>query len=811
MAAIDQFLGQFRLRTKLGVMLAVPLLALIAFSVVQIRDSASTVSELDSLTELSDLAVTVSAFVHETQKERGASGLYMGSGGTNFSDKLADQRALTEQRRADYTAFFASFDPSAFGQEFAGRLVTAQQFVDRLDGHRSNVDALSIPNAKGIGFYTRMNAAQLDVIAHITELSENAELSRLVAGYVNFLQGKERAGPERAVMSTVFATGHFEGNFFNRFSQLVTEQNTYQDVFESFATPGQIAFSQSTVVGADVNAVADMRAIAFEGATAADLGVDGGFWFDSITAKINLLKEVENRLSDDLVTKANTLRDSAQSNLYRLATLVAILAIVTVGSAYLVARGLSSQIHQLAEGLRSMALGATDHRVEVEASDEIGEMADSYRALQGYLSEMAATARSIADGDLTSPVAPKSDDDELGIAFRAMTGNLNDVLSEVSRAAARLDGSRAELSRVAADAGRATQEVARSTGQVAEGTSDQANRVQETTLSIGQLTTSIGQVTEGASRQSGAIDQVTALASGVAGAASQVSSSGEQAAQAAERAVTTAAQGADKVRGTISGMERIKEKVGAASEEIASLGARSAEIGKIVATIDDIAAQTNLLALNAAIEAARAGEQGRGFAVVADEVRQLAERVTTSTQEIAGLIEGVQQGVDASVTAMDEGAEETEAGTRAAAEVGESIDGIIAAVDAVTDQISAIAEQATELGSSGAEMAEQIEEIRGIADGNASAAEGMSASADEVSEAITSIAATSQQNSAATEEVSATAEEMTAQVEQITAGTDQLGGMSEMLRKRIETFKLGQTSANLEPLPDEPEEDRPAA
>jgi methyl-accepting chemotaxis protein len=810
MNRVDEFLGRFRLRTKFGFMLAVPLLALIVFSAIQIRAGVQTAGELDDLTELSDLAVTVSAFVHEAQKERGASGLFMGSGGTNFADKLADQRALTEERRADLTAFLASFEGAAFGPVFADSLAEAQGFVDQLDGHRANVDALSIPNSEGIGFYTRMNAAQLNVIAHITELSDNAELSRLVSGYVNFLQGKERAGQERAVMSTVFATGHFEGNFFNRFAQLVTEQNTYQRVFESFATPDQIVFFESTVVGGDVDAVEEMRTVAFAGATAADLGVDGGVWFDAITAKINLLKEVENQLSADLVTKATDLRDSAQSSLIQLAVIVVTMVALTVAGAWVVARALSSQINALAGGLHAMAGGVTNHQVELEAEDEIGEMAASYRALQSYLSEMAGTARRIAEGDLSGEVTPRSEHDELGVAFRQMSSRLDEALSEVSETATRLDHSRTELGRVAEEATRSTQEVANSTTQVAQGTSDQANRVQETTGSISELTGSIDQVNEGAARQSGAIEQVTSLASGVAEVAAQVSNSGEQAAEAAARAVSTAADGAEKVTGTIAGMERIKEKVGAASHEIASLGERSAEIGKIVATIDDIAAQTNLLALNAAIEAARAGEQGRGFAVVADEVRQLAERVTSSTQEIANLIDGVQQGVEASVLAMDQGAEETEAGTRAAADAGESIDGIIAAVDAVTDQIGEIAEKASELGSSGTEMAGQIEQIREIAETNASAAAEMSESANAVSDSVTSIAATSEENSAATQQVSATAGEMTAQVEQITTSTQQLGEMSESLRKRMAGFQLSRSTGQLTVVRSEADEESAA-
>ncbi|MDA0353368.1 MAG: nitrate- and nitrite sensing domain-containing protein [Chloroflexi bacterium] len=777
MATIDQLLGRFRLRTKFAVMLAVPLIALIGFSVMQIRSSAGTVSELNSLSDLSDLAVTTSAFVHETQKERGITGLFLGSGGTEFGDKLADQRVLSDEHRAELTTALDHFDAAAFGSEFSETVAASRELIEGIDAHRASVDALSLTGAEGLGYYTRVNGSLLNVVSHIGGLSNNAELSRLVASYVNFLQSKERAGQERGVMSTVFTIGHFEGAFFNNFSRIVTEQDTYERVFESFATAEQIEFYNATVSGEGVDAVAEIRTLAFEGSTASDLGVDAVTWFDAMTVKINLLKTVEDHLAEGLISEAHALRDDAKSALIQLSILVVALTAFSIAGAYVVSRSLSAQIAQLVAGLRSMAGGSTKYQVSVETSDEVGEMADSYRALQGYLSEMAGNARRIADGDLSGEVHPRSSEDELGVAFQTMTRNLNRVLGEVSDAAVRLDSSRTELGRVANDAAHATAEVANSIGQVAEGSSDQANRVQETTTSIGNLAESISQVTQGASRQSISIDEVSALATGVADAASQVSSSGKQASRAAERAVSTAAEGAEKVRGTVAGIERIKEKVDAASKEIATLGARSAEIGKIVATIDDIAAQTNLLALNAAIEAARAGEQGRGFAVVADEVRQLAERVTRSTQEIASLIEGVQGGVDASVAAMNEGAAETEAGTRAAAAAGDSIEGIINAVDGVTAEIDEIGKQAASLGESGAQMVKQIQQIRVIADENAAAAAGMADSADEVAESMTSIAVTSEENSAAAEQVSATAEEMTAQVDQITMATEQLGAI----------------------------------
>ncbi len=258
------------------------------------------------------------------------------------------------------------------------------------------------------------------------------------------------------------------------------------------------------------------------------------------------------------------------------------------------------------------------------------------------------------------------------------------------------------------------------------------------------------------------------------------------------------------VQRTIDGMQRIKQTVDTAAEEIARLGERSAEIGNIVAVIDDIAAQTNLLALNAAIEAARAGEQGRGFAVVADEVRKLAERVAGATKEISGLINGIQRSVESSVKVMAEGATETDAGARVAADAGVALQEILAAVGSVNSQMGRIASGSEDLRGAGAEMVSVVTDVRtvvesvgdsvtsiaGVAEQNSSATEQMRGTARSVGDAIQSIAGVAEENSAATEQVSASSEEMTAQVEEVTAAAHSLGAIADDLHAKVATFKL---------------------
>lgn len=216
-------------------------------------------------------------------------------------------------------------------------------------------------------------------------------------------------------------------------------------------------------------------------------------------------------------------------------------------------------------------------------------------------------------------------------------------------------------------------------------------------------------------------EQVAAQTSAVATAGEEMAATSTEIAQNCSRAAhgsvaagEAARAGSGVVEQTVQVMSRIAERVTGAARTVSGLGERSEQIGQIIGTIEDIADQTNLLALNAAIEAARAGEQGRGFAVVADEVRALAERTTRATREISEMIKAIQQETRTAVSSMQEGVDEVTSGTADAARSGEALCQILAEIDAVTTQVSQIATAAEEQTATTGEISRNIVEVTDV-------------------------------------------------------------------------------------------------
>ncbi len=293
------------------------------------------------------------------------------------------------------------------------------------------------------------------------------------------------------------------------------------------------------------------------------------------------------------------------------------------------------------------------------------------RAITRPLHELARKAEQIAGGDLTVQVAQNSRDEigELAGSFARMAESLHDTLRRVNDTS----------SQVAA----ASEHLQTTSGRISEGTEEVARQA-----------TTVATASEELSATSGDIAQ-----------------SCHAAAQSSRQANNAAETGAAVVAQTVDVMNRIADRVNSTARTVEALGIRSDQIGDIIGTIEDIADQTNLLALNAAIEAARAGEQGRGFAVVADEVRALAERTTKATKEIGEMIKSIQLETRGAVIEMEQGVVEVRQGTDEASKSGIALQEIIDQINDVTMQVSQIATAAEEQSATTGDITQNIQMI----------------------------------------------------------------------------------------------------
>src|SRR5579884_3760528 len=288
------------------------------------------------------------------------------------------------------------------------------------------------------------------------------------------------------------------------------------------------------------------------------------------------------------------------------------------------------------------------------------------------LKKLATRTEVIARGDLTGEPLKAESDDEIGdliLASNQMQQGLREIIHSMAATAEHVASASEEISTTAT--------------QMAQGSEVQRDQASQVATAMQEMSSTVQQVSENSNK----------------------------AADAARQAAETARQGGKVVQDTLAKMQAISESVSGTSKKIVELGKSSDQIGRIIGVIDDIADQTNLLALNAAIEAARAGEQGRGFAVVADEVRKLAERTTKATKEIGDMIRQIQHDTKGAVASMEDGTQKVASGVNLVNKTGEALAKIAEMVTQTSDMIRQIAVAAEEQSVATQHIASDLENV----------------------------------------------------------------------------------------------------
>ena len=376
-------------KQAMGFLVFIPVVIVLFFSVTSINEELRLLKELRPLSNVTQLSFKVGSYIHEMQKERGATGGFMGSDGANFNNVLKDQRRLTDNRRKDLDEFLKTFVSEDFGEDFVNIFNIAFAEYDKLDDLRQKVSSLSIPDSEGISFYTQHNNKMLDVVRLISsQTSPDVKLTEDINAYLAFIEGKEKAGEERAIMTNTFAADKFDEGVADRFLFLVHAQEIYFDAFSWYASQEQIDFFDEKTTDPVVAEVERMRDVAFsrdEG-----FSINALHWFLTTTSKINLMQNTADKILSDVINRADLLEEEAQNKLRIVIISMIVILLVALSLSIYLTNSISSRLSKLKEGADIIGKGNLGYKVGTDDKDEIGQLSREFDKMTDAIKQSRA-------------------------------------------------------------------------------------------------------------------------------------------------------------------------------------------------------------------------------------------------------------------------------------------------------------------------------------------------------------------------------------------------------------------------------------
>jgi methyl-accepting chemotaxis protein len=484
-------------------------------------------------------------------------------------------------------------------------------------------------------------------------------------------------------------------------------------------------------------------------ATVSDLQIyylqhDPNSWFNKSSAVLDEANLAVRRALDD----SNSSATSATSLSTIITTVGTFLAILLGGFiAFATAKSIKEPLYHLIEVAHRIGeTGDLDQSIDIHRDDEVGILASNFNKMIVHLKDMAAVSAAIAEGQLSVSVQPRSAQDTMAVAFTRMTHGLRDLVRQV----------RDSASQVASGSG----QMASASDESAKVSVQAASAIDEVTSTMHEMSINVQNVVKNTQVQASSVAETSASIDQMVTSIQRVADTAKLLVDISHRSREEVQTGMVTMDKATEGLNRTSHAIQSSAEIIDVLGRRADDIGKIIEVIDDLAEQTNLLALNAAIEAARAGEHGLGFAVVAEEVRKLAEKSTQSTKEISELIQGIQKEAREAVDNMEKSTSMVQEGLLLNKDLSfalEKISDVVSEVYKFSQEIGAATTEqssgSTQIAKATNRLTEITQEINSSVEEQASGAQGVVRAMEKMRELV-------QQSTSSSTELAAAAEQM---------------------------------------------------